>query len=45
MSALCGEGWQSVQIVHTMFVQVKPSDMLAEMQGRLPIRVELKGLT
>ncbi|GMH34251.1 hypothetical protein BSKO_02085 [Bryopsis sp. KO-2023] len=27
------------------FHHVKPSDMLAEMQGRLPIRVELKGLT
>jgi ATP-dependent HslUV protease ATP-binding subunit HslU len=23
----------------------KPSDLLAELQGRLPIRVELKGLT
>ena len=28
-----------------VLLQVKPSDMLAEMQGRLPIRVELKGLT
>ena len=27
------------------FHQAKPSDMLAELQGRLPIRVELKGLT
>lgn len=27
------------------FHQAKPSDMLAEMQGRLPVRVELKGLT
>lgn len=27
------------------FHQSKPSDMLAELQGRLPIRVELKGLT
>lgn len=27
------------------FHAVKPSDMLAELQGRLPIRVELKGLT
>jgi len=27
------------------FHSVKPSDMLAELQGRLPIRVELKGLT
>ena len=27
------------------FSQCKPSDMLAELQGRLPIRVELKGLT
>ena len=27
------------------FSQNKPSDMLAELQGRLPIRVELKGLT
>lgn len=27
------------------FHQAKPSDMLAELQGRLPIRVELKGLS
>jgi len=27
------------------FHSVKPADMLAELQGRLPIRVELKGLT
>ena len=27
------------------FHSVKPSDMLAELQGRLPVRVELKGLT
>ena len=27
------------------FHAVKPSDMLAELQGRLPIRVELQGLT
>lgn len=27
------------------FHHVKPSDMLAELQGRLPIRVELKELT
>ncbi|KAG5190122.1 ATP-dependent hsl protease ATP-binding subunit hslU [Tribonema minus] len=27
------------------FSQCKPSDLLAELQGRLPIRVELKGLT
>lgn len=27
------------------FHQAKPSDMLAELQGRLPVRVELKGLT
>ena len=27
------------------FHSVKPSDLLAELQGRLPIRVELKGLT
>ena len=27
------------------FHAVKPSDMLAELQGRLPIRVELKGLS
>jgi len=27
------------------FHQCKPSDLLAELQGRLPIRVELKGLT
>jgi hypothetical protein len=27
------------------FHSVKPSDMLAELQGRLPIRVELQALT
>jgi len=27
------------------FHQCKPADLLAELQGRLPIRVELKGLT
>ena len=27
------------------FTACKPSDMLAELQGRLPIRVELRGLT
>ncbi|KAG5190092.1 ATP-dependent protease ATP-binding subunit HslU [Tribonema minus] len=27
------------------FSQCKPSDLIAELQGRLPIRVELKGLT
>jgi len=27
------------------FHSAKPSDLLAELQGRLPIRVELKGLT
>ncbi|CAN0518250.1 unnamed protein product, partial [Scytosiphon promiscuus] len=27
------------------FHSCKPSDMLAELQGRLPIRVQLKGLT
>ena len=27
------------------FHSCKPSDMLAELQGRLPIRVELRGLT
>ncbi|KAL4547201.1 hypothetical protein Ndes2526B_g07974 [Nannochloris sp. 'desiccata'] len=27
------------------FHSAKPSDMLAELQGRLPVRVELKGLT
>jgi ATP-dependent HslUV protease ATP-binding subunit HslU len=27
------------------FHTCKPSDLLAELQGRLPIRVELKGLT
>lgn len=27
------------------FTSVKPKDLLAELQGRLPIRVELKGLT
>jgi ATP-dependent HslUV protease ATP-binding subunit HslU len=40
----------NVQTEHILFVasgafhHVKPSDMLAELQGRLPIRVELKGL-
>lgn len=27
------------------FHSVKPSDMMAELQGRLPVRVELKPLT
>lgn len=27
------------------FHSCKPADMLAELQGRLPVRVELKGLT
>ena len=27
------------------FHAVKPSDLLPELQGRLPVRVELKGLT
>jgi ATP-dependent HslUV protease ATP-binding subunit HslU len=41
----------NVDTDHILFVAsgafhaVKPSDMLAELQGRLPIRVELKGLT
>lgn len=41
----------NVRTDHVLFVasgafhSVKPSDMLAELQGRLPIRVELKGLT
>ncbi|KAL9653518.1 hypothetical protein ABK040_002151 [Willaertia magna] len=41
----------NVKTDHILFVcsgafhSVKPSDMLAELQGRLPIRVELKGLT
>ena len=40
-----------VKTDHVLFVcsgafhSSKPSDMLAELQGRLPIRVELKGLT
>ena len=32
-------------VVAGAFHAVKPSDMLAELQGRLPIRVELKALT
>ena len=41
----------NVRTDHVLFVcsgafhESKPSDMLAEMQGRLPIRVELTGLT
>ncbi|GAQ81069.1 ATP-dependent Clp protease [Klebsormidium nitens] len=41
----------NVSTDHILFVcsgafhSCKPSDMLAELQGRLPIRVELKGLT
>lgn len=41
----------NVKTDHILFIacgafhSVKPSDMLAELQGRLPIRVELKGLT
>ncbi len=40
-----------VQTDHILFIasgafhSVKPSDMMAELQGRLPIRVELKALT
>ncbi|KAF0852898.1 mitochondrial ATP-dependent HslUV protease ATP-binding subunit HslU [Andalucia godoyi] len=40
----------NVKTDHILFIasgafhHVKPSDMLAELQGRLPIRVELKGL-
>eukprot|EP00967_Tisochrysis_lutea_P089161 scaffold126800_cov14-Tisochrysis_lutea.AAC.1 len=40
----------NVNTDHILFVcsgafhSVKPADMLAELQGRLPIRVELKGL-
>ncbi len=40
----------SVSTDHVLFIcsgafhSSKPSDMLAELQGRLPIRVELKGL-
>lgn len=41
----------NVSTEHVLFIcsgafhSAKPSDMLAELQGRLPIRVELKGLT
>eukprot|EP00184_Porphyridium_aerugineum_P008808 CAMPEP_0184691948 /NCGR_PEP_ID=MMETSP0313-20130426/625_1 /TAXON_ID=2792 /ORGANISM="Porphyridium aerugineum, Strain SAG 1380-2" /LENGTH=567 /DNA_ID=CAMNT_0027149731 /DNA_START=192 /DNA_END=1895 /DNA_ORIENTATION=+ len=41
----------NVNTDHILFVasgafhQCKPSDLMAELQGRLPIRVELKGLT
>ncbi|KAK9796249.1 hypothetical protein WJX73_002480 [Symbiochloris irregularis] len=41
----------NVKTDHILFIcsgafhSCKPSDMLAELQGRLPIRVELKGLT
>jgi len=41
----------NVDTTHILFIasgafhSVKPSDMLAELQGRLPIRVELKALT
>ena len=36
---------QILFIASGAFHQCKPSDMLAELQGRLPIEVELKGLT
>ena len=36
---------QILFIASGAFHQSKPSDMLAELQGRLPIKVELKGLT
>ena len=36
---------QILFIASGAFHQCKPSDMLAELQGRLPIKVELKGLT
>ena len=41
----------NVSTDHVLFIAsgafhaCKPSDMLAELQGRLPVRVELKGLT
>merc|ERR1711865_388761 len=41
----------NIQTDHILFIasgafhSCKPSDLLAELQGRLPIRVELKGLT
>merc|ERR1712070_1203298 len=41
----------NIETDHILFVasgafhHCKPSDLLAELQGRLPIRVELKGLT
>ncbi|KAL0476588.1 hslU [Acrasis kona] len=41
----------NVKTDHILFIasgafhSVKPSDMLAELQGRLPVRVELKGLS
>jgi len=36
---------QILFIASGAFHQCKPSDMLAELQGRLPVKVELKGLT
>ena len=36
---------QILFIASGAFHSCKPSDMLAELQGRLPIKVELKGLT
>ena len=49
--ALVTTKFGQVSTDHMLFVasgafhSVKPSDMLAELQGRLPIRVELEGLT
>lgn len=46
-----GTKYGNVNTDHILFIcsgafhHVKPSDMLAELQGRLPIRVELKELT
>ena len=37
--------WRLLFVASGAFHQAKPSDLLAELQGRLPIRVELKALT
>ena len=49
--SLVSTKYGNVNTEHILFIasgafhQCKPSDMLAELQGRLPIRVELKGLS
>lgn len=50
MCSMVSTKYGNVNTDHILFIcsgafhSCKPSDMLAELQGRLPIRVELKGL-